>query len=312
MSWKKIGGLNNNESKRTVSDYEGNLYNKLIVNDLSVNNTIIVDESVGINHPPTIIELNKDKNEQTLLSIGGNYKQTGSDLEIFNQNVDPSGSNYRRALVHDINDILQINPHDDYEKSVEIYSSTTESTKLIGNLDVSADVVNYSSKDAITSRPIEYYYDIADPSTDPSGNFSTSTFNVSNHFMNFTIDGSLNIHNIVGIQDLDISASGLADLYIATGETMPISTNIISDINKSKIALTHNQLDRLVINSEKDYTGGVHIKGGKYKDLIYLDGNVQIGYCPKATTSTMIVNVLDQFGNEVYDQQTDCTRESSI
>ena len=56
MSWKKIGGLNNNESKRTVSDYEGNLYNKLIVNDLSVNNTIIVDESVGINHPPTIIE----------------------------------------------------------------------------------------------------------------------------------------------------------------------------------------------------------------------------------------------------------------
>ena len=184
--------------------------------------------------------------------------------------------------MHDINDILQINPHDDYEKSVEIYSSTTESTKLIGNLDVSADVVNYSSKDAITSRPIEYYYDIADPSTDPSGNFSTSTFDVSNHFMNFTIDGSLNIHNIVGIQDLDISASGLADLYIATGESMPIQQILFRILIKSKIALTHNQLDRLIINDEKHYTGGVQIKGGYYHDNIFLDGNVQIGNCPKS------------------------------
>ena len=53
MSWKKIGGLNYNESKRGVSDYEGHLYNKLVVNDLSVNNIVSVDESIGINHPPT-------------------------------------------------------------------------------------------------------------------------------------------------------------------------------------------------------------------------------------------------------------------
>ena len=30
MSWKKIGGLNIKESKRGVSDYEGNLFDKLI------------------------------------------------------------------------------------------------------------------------------------------------------------------------------------------------------------------------------------------------------------------------------------------
>ena len=53
MSWKKIGGLNYNESKRGVSDYEGHLYNKLVVNDLSVNNVINVDESVGISLPAT-------------------------------------------------------------------------------------------------------------------------------------------------------------------------------------------------------------------------------------------------------------------
>ena len=187
MSWKKIGGLNNNESKRTVSDYEGNLYNKLIVNDLSVNNTIIVDESMGINLPPTTIKLDVSRNEQTLLNVGGNYKQTGSNLEIFNQNVDPGSSNFRRALVHDINDILQINPEDDYENSVEIYSSTTVPTKLIGNLDVSSDIVNYTSKDAVTYRSIEYYENVS--GTD----FSYNTFDVSSTYLNFSIDGSLNV-----------------------------------------------------------------------------------------------------------------------
>ena len=278
MSWKKIGGLNNNESKRTVSDYEGNLYNKLIVNDLSVNNTIIVDESMGINLPPTTIKLDVSRNEQTLLNVGGNYKQTGSNLEIFNQNVDPGSSNFRRALVHDINDILQINPEDDYENSVEIYSSTTVPTKLIGNLDVSSDIVNYTSKDAVTYRSIEYYENVS--GTD----FSYNTFDVSSTYLNFSIDGSLNVTDFIGVQDLDISASSLADLYLASGSfgTAISNADLSTEIQQSKIALTHNQLDRLIINDEKHYTGGVQIKGGYYHDNIFLDGNVQIGNCPKS------------------------------
>ena len=146
MSWKKTGGLNFNESKRAVSDYEGNLYRKLIVNDLSVNNTISIDESVGINLPPNTIALDISKNEQTLLSVGGNYKQTGADLEIFNQNTTVNNNiNTRRALVHDISDILQVNPYEDYEMSVEIYSSGANPTKILGNLDISGTNVNITS-----------------------------------------------------------------------------------------------------------------------------------------------------------------------
>ena len=36
-------------------------------------------------------------------------------------------------------------------------------------------------------------------------------------------------------------------------------TNEINSTNKE--AISHNELDRLVINGNKDYTGGVHIKG---------------------------------------------------
>ena len=143
MSWKKIGGLNYNESKRGVSDYEGHLYNKLVVNDLSVNNVINVDESVGISLPATQLDLSIPKNKQLLLSVGGNYKQTGSTLEIFNQDsTNNNNATQKHALVHTDDDILQINPNQDYEKSVHIYSSVDYPTKILGNLDISADNVN--------------------------------------------------------------------------------------------------------------------------------------------------------------------------
>ena len=275
MSWKKVGGLNYNESKRSVFDYEGNLYNKLVVNDLSVNNLINVDESVGINYPATKIDIALPKHQQLILAVGGNYKQTGSTLEIFNE--DSSNSNLatqKRALVHTNEDILQINPNMDYEKSVHIYSSTNYPTKIYGNLDISADNVNvYGITE--TTRTLEYYNNFV------NNNFDLQNMDVSSNFTNFVIDGSLNISNVFCVQDHDISGSSLADLYI-TSEMKSINQRdaMITQINsEKKEAMAHNELDRLIINGQKDYTGGVHIKGGKYHHNIYLDGNVQIGYC---------------------------------
>ena len=158
MSWKKIGGLNYNESKRTVSDYEGNLYNKLIVNDLSVNNVISVDESVGINLPATELDLSIPKHKQLLLSVGGNYKQTGSVLEIFNQDsTNNNNKDQRQALVHSDDDILKINPNLDYEKSVEIYSSDNYPTQIIGDLNViNTSQTNFKGSNT-TNKALEFY-----------------------------------------------------------------------------------------------------------------------------------------------------------
>ena len=277
MSWKKVGGLNYNESKRSVSDYEGNLYNKLVVNDLSVNNIINVDESVGINYPATQLDLTLPKHQQLILGVGGNYKQTGSTFEIFNH--DSSNNNLasqKRALVHTNDDILQINPNLDYEKSVHIYSSTDYPTKIYGNLDISADNVNvYGITE--TGRTLEYYDNFINT------NFDLQTMDVSNNFTNFVIDGSLNISNVFCVKDHDISGDSLADLYITSDMKSSTQRNtMITQINsEKKEAIAHNELDRLIINGQKDYTGGVHIKGGKYHHNIYLDGNVQIGYCQK-------------------------------
>ena len=290
MSWKKIGGLNYNESKRSVSDYEGNLYNKLVVNDLSVNNIINVDESVGINYPATQLDLSIPKNKQILLSVGGNYKQTGSVLEIFNQDsTNNNNAAQKHALVHTNDDILQINPNQDYEKSLHIYSSTNYPTKIYGNLDISANNVNiYGVTES--SRSIEYYtFPVDGQDTD----FDLASFDVSNNFSNLVIDGSLNITNSVYLQDVDISASSLAELYknseVLINNVTYTNLNVdtmTSEINSSnKEAMAHNELDRLVINGNKDYTGGVHIKGGKYNHNIFLDGNVQIGYCTQTVAT---------------------------
>ena len=70
----------------------------------------------------------------------------------------------KRALVHSDDDILKINPNFDYEKSVEIYSTTSYPLKLLGDLDVSGDNVDISSNkitfagNTTTTRPIDYYY----------------------------------------------------------------------------------------------------------------------------------------------------------
>ena len=300
MSWKKTGGLNFNESKRAVSDYEGNLYRKLIVNDLSVNNTISIDESVGINLPPNTIALDISKNEQTLLSVGGNYKQTGADLEIFNQNTTVNNNiNTRRALVHDISDILQINPYQDYEMSVEIYSSGANPTKILGNLDISGTNINITSDQLknigsqSANRTLGYYYNVLGSGTGSS--YQSGTFDISSNFIDFSIDGSLNVNNVITLQDKDISSNGLADLYLATGSLTSNKASIETQISKTKTALIHNSLDRLIINDNNDYTGGVQIKGGRYNRNIFLDGNVQIGYCPLTSAST--TQVLDQNDN---------------
>lgn len=312
MSWKKKGGLNYNESKRGVSDYEGNLYNKLVVNDLSVNNIINVDESVGINYPATLLDLSIPKNKQILLSVGGNYKQTGSTLEIFNQeSTNNNGATQKHALVHTVDDILQINPNQDYEKSLHIYSSADYPTKIYGNLDISANNVNiYGVTES--SRSIEYYtFPVDGQDTD----FDLATFDVSNNFSNLVIDGSLNVTNKVYLQDSDISASSLAELYknsevkinniTYTNLDTDTMTNEINSNNKE--AMAHNELDRLVINGNKDYTGGVHIKGGKYNHNIFLDGNVQIGYCTQTVATE--VQYTDENGNVFtstdYGRQTD-------
>ena len=42
----------------------------------------------------------------------------------------------------------------------------------------------------------------------------------------------------------------------------------------------------MVVNPNEQYTGGVQIKGGKYNNNIFLDGNVQIGYCQQSETSS--------------------------
>lgn len=288
MSWKKIGGLNIKESKRSVSDYEGNLFDKLISNDLRVNNSQTIDESLGINNPPTQLLLNIPKHKQTILNIGGNYKQTGTTFEIFNQDsTNNNNSTHKRALVHSDDDILKINPNFDYEKSVEIYSTTSYPLKLLGDLDVSGDNVDISSNNitfagnTTTTRPIDYYYNFS------SINYQEGTFDVSNNFIDFKINGSLKVLNDVSIQNVDISASSLADLYIAS-EVLSISnrTRIINAIESDKTAFNHNSLDRLVVNPNEQYTGGVQIKGGKYNNNIFLDGNVQIGYCQQSETNT--------------------------
>ena len=294
MSWKKIGGLNYNESKRTVSDYEGNLYNKLIVNDLSVNNNISVDESVGINLPATELDLSIPKHKQLLLSVGGNYKQTGSVLEIFNQDsTNNNNKDQRQALVHSDDDILKINPNLDYEKSVEIYSSDNYPTQIIGDLNViNTSQTNFKGSNT-TNKSLEFYTNFN------STNFDISYINVSNLNTELSLDGKLNIHSVVNIQDKDISANSLADLYIASAESNNGNTKdeIITEISSNKTALTHNTLDRLVLNENKDYTGGVHIRGGKYNHNIFLDGNVQIGYCQK--TDVDVLTFDDGSGNVV-------------
>ena len=272
MSWKKTGGLNYNESKRSVSDYEGNLYNKLIVNDLSVNNVVNVDEYISINYPASDLALDISKNEQTLLYIGGNYKQTGSELEIFNQNSSNNNNKIKkRAFVHSDDDKLKINAFEDYEKSVEIYSSTGYPIKIIGNLDIINDLtaistgeISYASSTNV-DRTLEYYHAFN------GTNFITSTFDVSSNYMDFVIDGSLNIHNMITVTDIDISANSLADLYISSNMLSSNSrTAAITAISaNNKAAITHNELDRLVINRNKDYTGGVHIRGGKYNHNIF-------------------------------------------
>ena len=288
MSWKKIGGLNIKESKRSVSDYEGNLFDKLISNDLRVNNSQTIDESLGINNPPTQLLLNIPKHKQTILNIGGNYKQTGTTFEIFNQDsTNNNNATHKRALVHSDDDILKINPNFDYEKSVEIYSTTSYPLKLLGDLDVSGDNVDISSNNitfagnTTTTRPIDYYYNFS------SINYQEGTFDVSNNFIDFKINGSLKVLNDISIQNVDISASSLADLYIAS-EVLSISnrTTIINAIESDKTAFNHNSLDRLVVNPNEQYTGGVQIKGGKYNNNIFLDGNVQIGYCQQSETNT--------------------------
>jgi hypothetical protein len=298
MSWKQIGGLNYNESKRSVSDYEGNLYNKLIVNDLSVNNVVNVDEYISINYPASDLALNISKDEQTLLYVGGNYKQTGSELEIFNQNSSNNNNKIKkRAFVHSNDDKLKINAFEDYEKSVEIYSSTGYPIKIIGNLNIINDLTTISTGEISyasstnTDRTLEYYYGFQ------GTNFVSSTFDVSSNYMDFVIDGSLNIHNMITVTDIDISANSLADLYISSNMLSSTSrTAAITAISaNNKAAITHNELDRLVINRNKDYTGGVHIRGGKYNHNIFLDGNVQIGYCPKTTTS--LVAGIDEDGS---------------
>ena len=318
MSWKKIGGLNYNESKRGVSDYEGNLYNKLVVNDLSVNNVINIDESVGINYPATQLDLSIPKHKQLLLAVGGNYKQTGSILEIFNQDsTNNNNTTQKHALVHTDDDILQINPNQDYEKSIHIYSSVGYPTKILGNLDISANNVNiYGITES--SRSLEYY---TFPDDGQDTDFVLASFNVSNNFSNFIIDGSLNITNNIYLQDVDISASSLAELYKnadirinnVTHQNLNIAT-MTNEINSSnKEAMAHNELDRLVINGKKDYTGGVHIKGGKYNHNIFLDGNVQIGYCSQTAASQIEyqddegntfteINYGEQTNNESYNK----------
>ena len=288
MSWKKIGGLNIKESKRGVSDYEGNLFDKLISNDLRVNNSQTIDESLGINYPTTQLLLNIPKHKQTILNIGGNYKQTGSTFEIFNQDsTNNNSATHKRALVHSDDDILKINPNFDYEKSVEIYSTTNYPLKLLGDLDVSGDNVDISSNkisfvgNTTTTRAIDYYYNFNNV------NYQEGTFDVSNNFIDFEINGLLKVLNDVNIQNVDISASSLADLYIAS-EVLSISnrTRIINAIESDKTAFNHNSLDRLVVNPNEQYTGGVQIKGGKYNNNIFLDGNVQIGYCQQSETSS--------------------------
>ena len=253
MSWKKAGGINRSSIQQAAnipylsSNYESN-FEYVWANDVSINSTLFVGRSVGINAEPVKITQPPSLLETNLLSVGGNIIQYGTDFQIDNSNNRISNDpEKRRALVHGTRedgnkDAIIMNYQFDYPGGAQI-----NEPYLNGPVEVSGNVVHKGN------------YEV-------DGNFDCSCGNIS-----------------VFCEGNYFQANNIYFDYGAYFEYLKMEKGIsVPDYYKNfdKKALLHGypidvntQLDELVINKDKNYLSGVRIIGGRIEKEIVLEAN---------------------------------------
>lgn len=188
-----------------------------------------VNDKLSINYANDYtggVDINSD------LSISGNTKIKGTDLEIFNKeskSIAP-GDN-RRALVHDENDKLIINYANDYTSGVDVQSNLILKG---GNSDLNPDKLN-----TLLPNPID------------KKNYIRGDTQLVGNLEN---EGSLTVKNNVDVLGTKISLN---------------NSSVKGENDGSRRALIHDEGDKLTVNYANDYPGGVDIQSKvKVKDEI--------------------------------------------